>query len=111
MLVGIFTTWIDPEDALDASTQILRQLFQTGRLPFQHFQILRGIWAVHPFLLQQIHIVDNRGQRRFNIVRHIGNQLRLQAFALHLPLQRHLHAIPNTIQRLSMPAEVADQIR
>ena len=85
--------------------QILYQLFQPLRLPFQYRQVFlrRLIW--HLFLFQQVHIVDNGGERRFDIVGDICNELCFHALAFQplLHCARHSHA--NVVERSCMLSE------
>ena len=53
------------------------------------------------FALEQVHIVDNGGQRRLDIVGHVGDQIRLQALALHLLLQGRVQADADVVDVLA----------
>ena len=62
--------------------QILRQLLEALALAVQHLDIFLGLGIVDVLLFQQIHIVDDAGQRGLEIVGDVGDQLGLEALAL-----------------------------
>ena len=71
--------------SLGGLNQVLGQLFQPAGLSVQNLNIFRRL-SIQIFLFQQIHIVDDRGQRRFDIMGNICNQLRFQMLAFHFLL-------------------------
>ena len=89
-----------PRRRLAGLHQVLRQLFQPQGLPVQHLDIFHRLGVGLLCGFQQIDIVDNRRQGRFQVVRHIGNQLSLEALAFHLLLHRAVHPHGNIIQIL-----------
>ena len=79
-------------------------------LPVQHGDVLPGLWGGDVLLFQQIHIVDDRGQRRLNVVGHVGDELCLQVLGLHLLLHRLLQAGLYIVQLLPVALEVTDEV-
>ena len=71
--------------------QVLGQLLQPVGLTVQHCQIFLG-GRRKILLFQQVHIVDNAGKGRFNVVGDIGDELCLQP----LTLQPLLHGLIHT---------------
>ena len=79
-------------------------------LPVQHGDVFPRRRGRHILLLQQIHIVDDGRQRRFDVVGYIGDQLGFQVLGLHLLLHRLLQAALYIVQLLSVSLEISDEI-
>ena len=89
--------------------QVLDELFHPVGLAVQHLQIgLLLLGGVGFF--QQVHIVDDGGQGRFDIVGHVGDQLGLHAFGFQLILSRHHRHIRQTVQLFGELPEGADEV-
>ena len=66
---------------LGSFNQIFNQAFEPPGFFIEHADIfLRGL-VLNVAFFEQIHIRDNRSQRRFQIVRDVGNQFGFHAFA------------------------------
>ena len=89
--------------------QILCQLFQPLALPVQHGDILPGGGGGDVLLFQQIHVVDDGCQRRFDVVGHVGDQLGFHPFGAHLLLHGAFHAALQPVHGLPVPPEGAEQ--
>ncbi len=92
--------------------QILKQLFQPHRLTVQYFDVLLCLFALHLFLFQKVHIIDNGGQRRFDIVADVGQQLTAHPVAFDALLNRldpfldcRVNAAPDGVQRFAVRFE------
>ena len=62
--------------------QIVDQAFQALGLPEEHSGVLFDLRVFAGFFADQVRIVDDRGQRRLQVVRNVGDQFGLHAFAL-----------------------------
>ena len=86
--------------------QIVHQLFQPQTLPIQHLQIgivvFLGVGLFH-----QIHIVNDGGQRCFDVVGDVGDQFGFHPFGFHLLLCRQLGGINQRVQILGKVLEMA----
>src|SRR5699024_529120 len=91
--------------------QILCQLFQSLGFCIQDINVSFDLRVLDPLPFQEIHIIDDRRQRRFDIVRHIGDQVGFQTFALHLFLNRRLQAFSHTVDCLRHFQVIAAQCR
>ena len=87
--------------------QILRQLFEPCGLALEHFNVLLGLFAVDVLLGQQIHIVDNGGQRGFDVVGHVGNELSFEMLALHPLIHGPADAVADAVQVVGVVQQVA----
>ena len=80
------------------------------RLPVEHGKVfpllLRRVLA-----LKQIDVVHDARERRFDIVRHVGNQLRLEPFALEPLLHRDAHAAADGIEVFAVMLEIEVHMR
>ena len=64
--------------------------------------------TVQSFLFHQIYIGNHRGQRRFQIVRNIGDQLRFHALIFEFVLHRQIRRLRNLIDVRRQSAQLAD---
>ena len=80
------------------------------RLPVEHGEVfpllLRRVLA-----LKQIDVVHNARERRFDVVRYVGDQLRLEPFALELLLHRDAHAAADGIEVFAVALEIEVHMR
>ena len=90
--------------------QIVDQLFELCRLPGQHFHVLLGPLVVQLLLLQQIHVVDDRGQGRLDVVGDVGDQLALKMLGLHALLHGGVHPVTDVVEILGVVFEFAEEI-
>ena len=90
--------------------QILCKLFQPRRLADQHLRIFRRL-SFQIFLTQQIHIIHDRSQRRFNVVRYVCNQLGLHPLTLHPLFDGDGHTSADVIEIFPVFAEFTSHIR
>ena len=91
--------------------KVFCQLLQSLRFRVENVNISLDLRVADILTFQKIHIVNDGGQRRLNVMRHIGNQIRFQAFTLHLLLNRRLEAFSHIVDRLSHFKVVAFQRR
>ncbi len=85
--------------------QILGQLFQPAGLPVKHQQVLLcGVRKV--LLLQQIHVVDDAGQGRLDVMGDVGDEFGLQPLAFQPLLHRLVHADADGVQILGVALHV-----
>ena len=61
--------------------QVLGQLFQPLGFPVQHADVLQCPGVLDIGLFQQVHIVDDGGERGFQVVGHVGDELGPEALA------------------------------
>ena len=85
--------------------QILRQLLQPPGLPVQHRQILLGLLR-QLLLLQQVHIVDDGGEGRFDVVGDVGDELSLQPLGPHPLLHRPVEALADGVEVLRVGLQI-----
>ena len=80
------------------------------RLPVEHGEVfpllLRRVLA-----LKQIDVVHNARERRFDVVRYVGDQLRLEPFDLELLLHRDAHAVADGIEVFAVALEIEVHMR
>ena len=80
------------------------------RLPVEHGKVfpllLRRVLA-----LKQIDVVHNARERRFDVVRYVGDQLRLEPFALEPLLHRDAHAAADGIEVFAVALEIEVHMR
>ena len=77
--------------------QILRQRFQSLGLLIQDLQILLNRRILDIFPLKKIHVIDDGGQRRLDIMGYVGDQIRLQPFAFYLFGQGRFQAVADPV--------------
>ena len=82
--------------------QILGQLFEPCRLPVEHGKIFLCLFRLDILLFEKIDVVYNRGQRRFDVVRDICDEVRAEALGFELLLHRLLHALGDGIEVLAV---------
>ena len=73
-----------PAGRLGKIKYILYHPAQSLGFSFQHMHIVHGLGR-QLLLGQQVNVADEGGQRRFQVVGHIGDQVDLGAFRLYLP--------------------------
>ena len=94
-----------PAGGLGELHQVLRQLLELPGLAVQHQKVgvLLGGGVV---FLQKVHVIDDGGQGRLDIVGDVGDELRLQALALKLVLHGDAHPPADGVQVLPVAAEI-----
>lgn len=90
--------------------QVLGELFQPVALAVQHSDVLPGLRGGDVLLFQQVHIVDDGGQGRLDVVGHVGDQLGLEVLGLHMLLHRLLQAGLHIVELLAVALEVTDEV-
>ena len=78
--------------------QVAGQLFQPGALAVQHGDVFLYLRVIHWLGFDQIHIIDDRSQRRLDVVGYIRDQFTFQPFTFHLLFQRRRHTLGNPVQ-------------
>ena len=75
----------------------------------QYLQVFLRLRIVNIFLFEQIDIIDDGGERRFDVVGNIGDQLGFHALAAQTLVYGTLHALLHFIQVLAAPLQIAPQ--
>ena len=87
--------------------QILGQFFEPCRLAIEDGNILLCLLRLHVLLFEEVHVVHDRGQRRFDIVRDVCDEVRAEALGFELLLHRLLHALRDGVEVLAVAAKNA----
>ena len=82
--------------------QILGQLFKPCRLPVEHGKIFLCLFRLDILFFEKVHIVDDRGQRGFDVVRNVCDEVRAEALGFELLLHRLLHALRDGVEVLAV---------
>ena len=85
--------------------QVLGQLLEPLGLAVQYLEIL-GALLVAVGLLQQVHIVDDGGQRRLDVVGDIGNQFGFQPLGLHSLVHSPVHTLGDGVEVFPVALEI-----
>ena len=82
--------------------QILGQLFEPCRLPVEHGKIFLCLFRLDILFFEKVDVVYNRGQRGFDVVRNVCDEVRAEALGFELLLHRLLHALGDGIEVLAV---------
>ena len=78
--------------------KVFQQPVQSASLPVQHLGIFSNFFTAGRLLADQVGIVNQRGERGFNIVGDIGDQFCFQPFAFQPLFHRQVGAAGNAVQ-------------
>jgi len=76
--------------------QIFGELFELEGLPLEHGEVFFLLLA-RVLVLQEVHIVDDARQRRFDVVRDVRDELRFEPLAFELLVDGRGHAVADGI--------------
>ena len=89
--------------------KILGELLEPLGLPVQHVDVLPGGGVGLLRGLQEVHIVDDGGEGGLQVVGHVGDELRLEALALHLLIHRLGQTAGDVVQGLGVALQIPGQ--